>query len=228
MALLLHIESATENCSIAISDDEKLVASETEYNTLRHSEIITILINKALARAEINYDNLSAVSISEGPGSYTSLRVGSAAAKAICYAKDIPLIRVNTLHSLADSIKSNKRSDHYYFSLIDARRMEVYASLFDSSMLPVFENRPLILDQFDIVDYILAGSRILMSGNGAEKAIKILKGAEFFNTKKKCHSENLISLAYIKYRNNDFADIAYFSPNYIKPPNITMPKPKLV
>lgn len=228
MPLLLHIESATENCSIALSENDRLIASETENQTLRHSEIITILINKVLARAEINYRDLSAVSVSEGPGSYTSLRVGVSAAKAICYALDIPLIGVNTLYSLAESIKGNKISGHYYFSLIDARRMEVYASLFNSNMSPLFENKPLILDQFDILDYIPGHSLVFMAGNGSEKAISTLTGAEYINTKIKCHSENLISSAYVKYIDNDFSDIAYFSPNYIKPPNITMPKYKLM
>ncbi|MDV7395845.1 hypothetical protein RZS08_30925, partial [Arthrospira platensis SPKY1] len=115
-----------------------------------------------------------------------------------------------------------------YFSLIDARRMEVYASLFNSNMSPLFENKPLILDQFDILDYIPGHSLVFMAGNGSEKAISTLTGAEYINTKIKCHSENLISSAYVKYIDNDFSDIAYFSPNYIKPPNITMPKYKLM
>lgn len=228
MALLLHIESATENCSVAISENDQLIFSETESQTLRHSEIITVLINKVLEITGIDYSALSAVSVSEGPGSYTSLRVGCSAAKAICYARDIPLVGVNTLYSLASSIKKNNTSDNYFFSLIDARRMEVYASLYNSAMYPVFENRPMILDQFDILKYVHSGSNILMAGNGSEKAIKVLTGAKFINTQVKCHAENLIIPAYIKYMNNDFSDIAYFSPNYIKPPNITIPKPKLV
>ena len=226
MAFLLHIESATENCSVAISRDNKLLSILSENETMRHSEIITILITRVLEQSGLVYKDLSAVSVSEGPGSYTSLRVGTSAAKAICYAMDLPLISVNTLYSLASSIDVKEPADRYYFSMIDARRMEVYGSLFDSKMKPVFENIPIILDDFDIFKYVGKNATVFLSGNGSEKAKQIFKQESFIDTNLKCNSGNLVNFAYFKYENKIFEDIAYFSPNYIKPPNITLPKSK--
>ncbi len=223
MHYILHIESATENCSVAVSYADKLIAIISENNTQTHSEIVTILIEKTLKLAGIKYSDLSAVSLSEGPGSYTSLRVGTSAAKAICYAHNIPLISVNTLFSLALKSYCAERDNIFYFSMIDARRMEVYGSLYNQKMTPVFENKPIILTDFDIFNHIKKGSAILFSGNGAHKALQFFKYPEFFNTEIVCNAENLIFPAFFKFNNNDFSDLAYFSPNYIKPPNITLP-----
>jgi tRNA threonylcarbamoyladenosine biosynthesis protein TsaB len=226
MAFILHIESATENCSVALSKDNEILSIINENNTLRHSEIITLLISKALDTSGIKYKELSAVSISEGPGSYTSLRVGTSAAKAICYAWNLPLISVNTLYSLGLKTYITEPENNYFFPVIDARRMEVYGSLFDSKMTPVFENLPIILDEFDIYKYLGKNSVVYLSGNGADKTKEFFKESSFINTNIKCSSENLVLPAFLKFKNQDFEDTAYFSPNYIKPPNITFPKPK--
>jgi tRNA threonylcarbamoyladenosine biosynthesis protein TsaB len=226
MPYLLHIESATENCSIALSEGEKLIKVLSENNTQRHSEIITLLIEEVLSSSGIGYKDLNAVSLSEGPGSYTSLRVGTSAAKAICYAMSIPLISINTLTSLALDIYQKNRDNCFYFPMIDARRMEVYGALYDKDMTPVFENRPVILTEFDINHFINIDSKVFLTGNGADKAMQVFKNPKISNTNRYCKAENLIFPAFFKWKNNDFSDVAYFSPNYIKPPNITLPKPK--
>lgn len=228
MAFILHIESATENCSVAVSHDNEIISIITENDTLRHSEIITILIEKILEESEIQYKDLSAVSISEGPGSYTSLRVGTSAAKAVCYALDLPLISINTLYSLGLKSFIPSTENSYFFPVIDARRMEVYGSLFDADMTPVFENLPIILDNFDISKYTGTNSNVYISGNGAEKTKMVFSQKNFVNTNIRCSAENLVLPAHLKFKNENFEDIAYFSPNYIKPPNITLPKPKLL
>ena len=109
--------------------------------------------------------------------------------------------------------------------MIDARRMEVYASLFKSSMQPIFENTPLILDQNTFQQYFENGYTIIFSGNSSEKAKPLFKTNSVF-TNIKCSAQNLVNLTLEKYINKQFEDIAYFSPNYIKPPNITTPKVK--
>jgi tRNA threonylcarbamoyladenosine biosynthesis protein TsaB len=226
MAFILHIESATENCSVALSKDGVILSIINENNTLRHSEIITLLINKALDKSGIKYKDLSAVSISEGPGSYTSLRVGTSAAKAICYAWNLPLISVNTLYSLGYRTYLSESEKDFFFPVIDARRLEVYGSLFDSRMNTIFENLPIILDEFDIYKYLEKNALVCLSGNGADKTKEFYKESSFINTNIKCSSENLILPAFLKFKNKVFEDTAYFSPNYIKPPNITFTKPK--
>ncbi len=226
MSYILHIETATDICSVAISKMDKLISIQEEKNSLKHSEIITLQIEEVIKSAGIDKNVLSAVSLSEGPGSYTSLRVGMSAAKAICFALNIPLIGINTLESLFTATVKKDMGNLLYCPMIDARRMEVYASLFVNETISIFENKPVILDEntFDI--YIKDENRIVFSGNGSIKAKEKYKSSKFIFTDTLCSAKNLIKPAYKKYKIGDFADLTYFSPNYIKPPNITKPKVK--
>lgn len=222
MAFILNIETATENCSVCLSENDKLIFEKSEFNTQRHSEIITIWINEVLAESGISFNQLDAVSISEGPGSYTSLRVGTSAAKAICYALDLPLISVNTLKSLISNEIDIPLEKYYFFPMIDARRMEVYASLYDNKLNSLFDNKPVILDNFNLIDFISKDDFIILSGNGSEKAKQIFTNNNYIFSKKICQAKNLVFESNIKFQQKQFEDIAYFSPNYIKPPNITI------
>ena len=223
MSYLLHIETATNICSVAISENDKLKAISEEADMMRHSEIITLLIDKVFKKADITVEDLAAVSLSEGPGSYTSLRVGMSAAKAICFAMDIPLISVNTLHSLYLASKRETTSA-LYCPMIDARRMEVYASLYGANE-GIFDNTPIILEEDTFEQYLSGYEKIVFSGNGSDKAKKLYQTSKYVFSEIKCSAENLIKPAYEKFQNKEFVDLAYFSPNYIKPPNITTPKP---
>lgn len=226
MKYFLHIETATDVCSVAISQGTELLVIEEEKNSLKHSEIITIQINKVIDSAGISIKDISAVSLSSGPGSYTSLRVGMSAAKAICFAHDIPLIGINTLESLAlgDTLKA--KGNVLLCSMIDARRMEVYASLFAINGNPIFDNKPTILNKHTFDEYLEKGHKIIISGNGANKSKELFKSEKITYSSIVCSAKNLINLAINKFENKDFEDLAYFSPNYIKPPNITTPKAK--
>ena len=226
MAYLLHIESSTDICSVALSNDDALLTINEKKNSLKHSEIITLQIKDVIDRADISIDELSAVSLSEGPGSYTSLRVGMSAAKAICYGNNIPLIGVNTLESLA--LASNRGIEEKYLlcSMIDARRMEVYASLFYPNMQAIFINKPIILDSKTFSEYLDDGYKIIFSGNGADKSKELFQNLNTEYSDIVCTAKSLINIAFNKYLNKDFEDIAYFSPNYVKPPNITKPNVK--
>lgn len=225
MSYILHIETATDVCSVAVSENDKLISLKEEKNSMKHSEIITLQIQDAIKSAGIKVKDLAAVSLSEGPGSYTSLRVGMSAAKAICFAMDIPLIGINTLYSLYLASLQAGGENALYCPMIDARRMEVYASLYNN-MVPVFENTPLILEENSFEKYITGDSKIIFSGNGSHKAKQLFKTRNFIFTDIICSSKNLIKPAYKEYINKNFVDLAYFSPNYIKPPNITTPKIK--
>ena len=223
MSYILHIETATDVCSVGISNKDKLISLSEEKNSLKHSEIITLQIRDVIKNAGIKQNDLSAVSLSEGPGSYTSLRVGMSAAKAICFALDIPLIGINTLESLYVASVQNIDNNLLYCPMIDARRMEVYASLYNNKE-PLFENKPVILEKDSFKKYITGDSKIVFSGNGSDKAKTLYKSEFFIFTSIICSAKNLIKPAYKKYKQKDFVDLAYFSPNYIKPPNITTPK----
>ena len=226
MSYLLHIESSTDVCSVAISFDDELLYIVEESETLRHSEIITLLVEEVLAKTKLNYDVLSAVSLSEGPGSYTSLRVGTSAAKAICYTMNIPLVSINTLYSLACPLKEIVDSNYKIFSMIDARRNEIYGALYNKALIPIFENEPVILDDFDIQRYLKSGEKIFLTGNGAEKGKRNFPDENIIASEIRCTAKNLIKPAFFKFIKSEFSDVAYFSPNYIKPPNITTPNVK--
>jgi len=225
MSYILHIETATNICSVALSQGNNIIAIIEEPESLKHSEIITLQIKNVLDKAKIGFNDLSAVSLSEGPGSYTSLRVGMSAAKAICYGHNIPLISINTLESLAYMTRDKADNKTLLCSMIDARRMEVYASLYTSTMQPIFENTPIILDENSFKKYFDEGYDIVFSGNGVDKTKTLFQTNSLF-TNIKCSALNLVNLSLEKYNKKQFEDIAYFSPNYIKPPNITTPKVK--
>lgn len=228
MNYFLHIETATDVCSVAISRGTEMLVLEEEKNSLKHSEIITIQIKKVIEAAGISLKDLSAVSLSKGPGSYTSLRVGMSAAKAICFAHDIPLIGVNTLESLAFPDILSYDSSDLICSMIDARRMEVYASLYTTDANSIFDNKPVILNKNTFDYYIEKGHEIIISGNGAIKSKELFESEKIRYSNIVCSAKNLINLTIKKFDNKDFEDLAYFSPNYIKPPNITTPKVKLL
>jgi len=226
MSYILHIETATNVCSVAVSKDDELLVLVEEKDSLKHAEIITLQIKEAMNKAELKFSNLSAVSLSEGPGSYTSLRVGMSAAKAICYGNDLPLISINTLESLALASKDHFKGKYILCPMIDARRMEVYISIFNQSMELILDNKPLILEDDSFDKYVKEGYKIIFSGNGSEKAKSLYKDHSFIFSDITSSAKNQIFLGLKKYNNNLFEDIAYFSPNYIKPPNITTPKIK--
>ncbi len=224
--IILHIETSTDICSVALSNGVDLLSINEVKNSLKHSEIITEQIKSVFADAGIDTQKLSAVSLSEGPGSYTSLRVGLSAAKAMCFAYDIPLISVNTLTSLAFS--SEYVNNAFICSMIDARRSEVYASLFDVEGKPVFENEAIILDEKSFERYFSKGIKIVFNGNGAQKTQSFIRSESAIFEDKICSSKNLINIAFQKFKKQQFGNLYYFSPNYIKPPNITTPKKKIL
>jgi tRNA threonylcarbamoyladenosine biosynthesis protein TsaB len=176
--------------------------------------------------------DLNAVAISNGPGSYTSLRVGTSTAKGICYALEIPLIAIDTLESLAHAAFNEiKNKDALYCPMIDARRMEVYIAFFEirnddksSQVKRLTETTPLILDVTSFSEYFSLKKPIVFSGNGAPKFEDIIKPPYAYFVDKLCTAGNLPPLSYEKFLNNDFVDIAYHTPEYLKAPNITTPK----
>ncbi len=221
---LLHIETATNICSVCISKGDKIVALFESDDSFSHAKSVTILIEKCLRKAKITMQHLSAVAVSKGPGSYTALRVGSSTAKGICYAMEIPMIAVDTLKALATA--SQSKDDHentIYCPMIDARRMEVYASLYNSKMQLISKTNAIIIDENSFNEFYSNGKILKLSGDGAKKCKEILhKNTIDSNTL--CSSMHLVALAMEDFKNELFVDIAYFEPTYFKPPNITTPK----
>ena len=172
MSIILHIETATKNCSVALSHSGKLLALMENYSeNYSHSEQLHWLIQKVLKKADIHASFIDAVAVSKGPGSYTGLRIGVAAAKGICFALDLPLIGINSLEVLAG--KANLIEETLLFPMFDARRMEVYSAIFDTEFKELRGIEAQIIEEDSFQEQLVNG-KCLFIGNGAEKLKGIL------------------------------------------------------
>lgn len=226
LPLILHIETATEVCSVALSRGPELVGHAVSELPMDHAARITLLINDCLGKSGFLPADLAAVSISAGPGSYTSLRIGTSVAKGMCYALDIPLIAVDTLESLARAATLElSLSDAIVVPMIDARRMEVYTAYYDTAGKAIVPLHSLVVegDSFDV--YLISGRQVVLTGNGAEKCRAVLSEPPLLTYYPlSCSARYLIAAAWQKFELLQFADIIAFTPEYCKQPNITTPK----
>lgn len=195
-----------------------------------HSSRLTPFIELVLSRSGHTAQELDAVSISAGPGSYTGLRVGVSAAKALCFGLDIPLIAVDTLEALAFDIVYNLEIEEaLIMPTLDARRNEVYTALFDSTGRRLTADMPWVVDRDNIHPLLQSGEKVLICGEGAEKSREILGengGISYHPTA--CSASGLIVLAHRFFEMGKFSDTAYFTPNYLKDPHITIPRKTLI
>ena len=216
MTPILCIETSTRVCSVCISDGHTILAiAEDNEDEYTHAEKLNVLIAEVIKLTGFEFIELKAVAISEGPGSYTGLRIGVSAAKGIAMACDIPIIAINTLKSMTYGVVDQK-PDSLFIPMIDARRMEVFCAGFSGDLKPVFETRAQVLDP----DAFLEGgdySKVYFFGNGAEKACETLEplGYEYISGVS-ASSSGMASLAYEKFEKGDFVDTAYFEPFYLK------------
>lgn len=228
MALLLCIETATEVCSVGLSLDGALLSRHNSTAPYAHAANITLLIDACLKSAGKGIAALDGVAVSSGPGSYTALRVGTAAAKGICFAQNIPLLSVSTLQSLAlASRRAEDGPETRYCPMIDARRMEVYTALFDDRGRELQPPHALVLGEEQLQALLEAGNRVVLSGNGAHKAQGLLPASQAAFRPVVCDAAHLAPLAEEAFGRQAFEDIAYYAPRYLKPPNITKPKKRL-
>ena len=212
---ILHIETSSKNCSVAISDGEDLlcVCEEVSEN-YKQSESLHTFVEWALEGAEISLKDLDAVSLGMGPGSYTGLRIGSSAAKGFCYGLKIPLIAVNSLETMIEPFLS--QNFDYIIPLLDARRMEVYTAVFDGiSGNMITETEAKILDETSFQEF--KDKKVIFVGDGSTKAKEILQlpDAEFSETAYPS-AKYLVKKAVGKFNNKEFEDVAYFEPFYLK------------
>ncbi len=225
MALLLNIETATDVCSVALGKDGKLLSEKINTSKQNHAKLLTILIEEIFNESKTKLSEIDGVAISQGPGSYTGLRIGTSVAKGICYALNIPLLTINTLAILTN--QPNLPNADLYCPMIDARRMEVYCQLFDKQLNPKSEIEAKILDQSSFSSLLLE-NKILFLGNGSNKfeAICTNPNAHFIDNKVPL-ATNMISLAENAFSNQLFADVAYFTPFYLKKYQVTTSKKRL-
>lgn len=214
MAHILNIETATTNCSVSISFDGDILAIREDYNdTYSHSERLHTYIDEVLKESNMRPNDLSAIAVSKGPGSYTGLRIGVSTAKGLCFALDKPLISIPTLESLAYQVTTDKG---VIIPMLDARRLEVYASIYDCQYKQVRETKAEILDSHSFSDY-LHENTVTFIGSGVFKTTELIKHPNaVFIQNKLPSARNMGQLAYAKYKKNDIEDVAYFEPYYLK------------
>jgi len=226
MAIILSIETATNICSVALHENGKPLASQSLFKSQSHSGLLAPVINGLIKNCHLEKSNLDAVAISEGPGSYTGLRIGTSTAKGICDALEIPLIAINTLEALVYGVKGYINADSLLCPMLDARRMEVYTLLCDSDLKIRISTKPMVINE-ESFSLELEKNKIYFFGNGANKCKEVIKSENaVFLDGINTDAFNMGTLAFEKFLNNQFVDVAYFEPFYLKEFRITKPKAK--
>jgi len=223
MSLILAIETATEVCSVSLTHNGKLAAIRESAGSNEHSKLLTPFINEVVLESGFNLNEINAVAVSMGPGSYTGLRIGVSAAKGLCFSLDIPLIAISTLKALTYKVLNDEifqlQQDNktLYCPMIDARRMEVYTALFDNQLNEKKPAEALVIDDKSFADET-KNHQLFIFGNGASKCRSALN-----HNKNITVIENVIpsaaavaALAEMKFSTDDFVDTAYFEPFYLK------------
>jgi len=219
--MILQIETATTSCSVALARDGNVLGFKQIDQRNIHAEVITLFIDELIAGSGISYNNLDAIAVSSGPGSYTGLRIGVSTAKGLCFALDKPLIAVETLEAMAYGVINQNEfildDDTLLCPMIDARRMEVFTAVFNANGDRIKPTTAEIIDE-NSFDELLKNNKVLFFGDGAEKCRATLGGnpnAYFFpgfvNS-----ATYLTQKAVEKFRNNEFEDVGYFEPYYLK------------
>ncbi len=217
--IILHIETATENCSVALSKGDQLIGIMEESKGLSHAEKLIPFIDQLLQKAELKPSDLNAIAVSIGPGSYTGLRIGASTAKGLCYALDIPIITIPTLLSItigAIEDKFDYEGPFLFAPMIDARRMEVFTALYKPDWELKNEIHAEIIEE-DSFSEILEHNRIIFCGNGMPKCKEILsKHPNAIFSDAPLSAKNMIKPAFQMFDNEQFDDVAYFEPFYLK------------
>ncbi|KLT67294.1 tRNA (adenosine(37)-N6)-threonylcarbamoyltransferase complex dimerization subunit type 1 TsaB [Pedobacter sp. BMA] len=228
MAKILLIETATQVCSVALSINGKIVSVKEESGQNLHASNLTLFIEEVMQSAALTYPDLDAVAVSKGPGSYTGLRIGVSTAKGLCYALEKPLIGIETLRMMAAGFMTeNLDYSGLICPMIDARRMEVYTSIYNASLDVLEPTSAKIIDETSFSD-TLSQHQVTFIGDGAAKCAATLVSANAeFNGGNFNSSKYMCALADKAYQSGSFEDVAYFEPFYLKDFVVTQSKSKV-
>ena len=231
MANILNIETSTDVCSVALTSEGQVLDHRENYEGQTHATLLSQYVKDMLDYARSRELKLDAIAVSIGPGSYTGLRIGLSEAKGLAFGLQIPLIGVNTLQLLTVSTMFNHFIDEdgekglLYVPMIDARRMEVYTAAYTPALETVVEPQAMILDEHSFERQLDEGYTLVLMGNGSDKARQVLSrdGVRFIEGIKPV-AVDMLALAEKAYRENDFIDVAYSTPLYLKEFQATKPK----
>ena len=214
MSIILNIETSTKNCSVSLAKNGKILAiKELNNGNYSHAEVLHPFIVDVLKESNLSSKDINAVAVSKGPGSYTGLRIGVSAAKGLCFTFDKPLISIDTLSSLSHSISIEKG---IIVPMIDARRMEVYAAVYDVNHQQIRKIKAEIIDESSYSEY-LDNNKVYFLGDGVQKCKEIIKHKNaVFMDEKFPSSKEMAQLSFDKYKISDIENVAYFEPFYLK------------
>ncbi len=220
MAIILNIDTSTEFASVALSKDREIVGFTSHEHQKNHGAFLQPAIQQICKDAGIEIQQIQAVAVANGPGSYTGLRIGLSSAKGLCYALNIPLITVSTLQVIAkaaiDNCNENALANNVLFCpMIDARRMEVFKGIYDKNLHIVEEEKPFIISETSFLEQ-LNSNKIIFCGNGSEKIKTIITHQNAVYSSIQHNAKHLAILADNHYKKEAFSDLSYTEPTYLK------------
>ena len=217
VSLILNIETATSVCSVALGTEGQLLGCRETVDGRSHATHLTIIIEELLAECDRKLQDIDAIAVSKGPGSYTGLRIGTSTAKGLCYALDKPLIAIDTLQSMANVAVDDRETTALLCPMLDARRMEVYCAMYDVDLQEKFPVSALVVDE-DTFSDILDKQNVLFFGDGAAKCQPVLGAnpAAKFNLDYQLSASSMTMLSDATFTAGVFEDVAYFEPYYLK------------
>lgn len=218
MACILHLETSTDVCSVALSEDGACLFSKEDFEGHSHSVMLGVFVDEVLSMADSAGKKLDAVALSCGPGSYTGLRIGASMAKGICYGRNLPLIALPTLKvaSVPVLLSDDLPDDALLCPMLDARRMEVYAAVYDRALHPLMDTAAVIVGKESFAEY-LESHPVWFYGNGAAKCADVIHhpNAHFLPDVHPL-AKWMFPLAEKAFYDGKFEDVAYFEPFYLK------------
>jgi tRNA threonylcarbamoyladenosine biosynthesis protein TsaB len=223
MPIILNLESSTEVCSVSLSENGETIGLAESTEGQNHARLLSVFVEQLMKENKLKFKQINAVAISKGPGSYTGLRIGVSLAKGLCYANQIPLIAISPLKAMSFHISSNLEKYHLankknliFCPMIDARRMEVYTALYDWQGQEIEAVSAKVIDSLSFENY-LQGRQLVFFGNGSFKCRAEIKHPNaIFIDDIKTSAQFMQALADEAYENNQFEDLAYFEPFYLK------------
>ncbi len=226
MALILSIETSTRVCSVALHKDGTLLSRQLHQIDKSHSSLLPGIVSEICDEAKVTLKDLNAVAVSEGPGSYTGLRIGVTSAKGFCFALSIPLISIPSLEIMTEAVRKKFKGEFFLCPMMDARRMEVYTQVVNEDDQVVWELQPKILDEQSFSEFT---KPVYLFGDGMPKFREIVQQENLiFIDDIYPDAKNMGRLGFEKFQREQFEDLAYFEPNYLKEWRTTTPKKQLI
>jgi tRNA threonylcarbamoyladenosine biosynthesis protein TsaB len=213
VSIILNIETAVQTSSICLAENDRPISVKINPSQKDSAAWLHVAINEIVSENHFNFQQLDAIAVSEGPGSYTGLRVGMATAKGLCYVLNRPLITINTLRMIASAVQ--KKHEGLLCPMIDARRMEVFTAVFDQELNFVLAPTNIILNE-DSFEELIQENNVLFCGNGAHKFQQMVKHSNAVFDFNEADASAMTSLSYNKFLRGEFADLAYSQPFYGK------------